>query len=126
MEVTVSYLTATPGSSGESMAQRTQVLLIDDLDGGAADETVTFGLDGGSYEIDLSGANARQLRDALADYVAHGRKSGAVRGTGRRRTVHRSQHDSTDVRTWARSHGYEVSDRGRIATDVMAAYDAAH
>jgi hypothetical protein len=109
------------------MAQRTQVLLIDDIDGSDADETVTFGLDGGAYEIDLSSENARQLRDALADYVAHGRRAAAARAAaGRRRPVHRSSNDTSDVRTWARSHGYEVSDRGRIASDVMAAYEAAH
>jgi len=109
------------------MAQRTQVLLIDDIDGSAAEETVTFGLDGGAYEIDLSSENARQLREALAEYVAHGRKSGPARGAvGRRRTVQRSSTDTSDVRSWARSHGYTVSDRGRISSEVMAAYEAAH
>jgi len=109
------------------MARHTKVLLIDDLDGSEAAETVTFGLDGGAYEIDLSSENARQLRDALAEYVAHGRKSGPARGAGgRRRTVQRSSADTSDVRTWARSHGYAVSDRGRIASEVMAAYEAAH
>ena len=56
------------------MAQRTQVLLIDDLDGSSADETLNFGLDGAAYEIDLSTANAGLLRKALADYVAAGRR----------------------------------------------------
>ena len=51
------------------MAQRTHVQLIDDLDGSTADETVSFGLDGTAYEIDLSSSNATLLRKSLADYV---------------------------------------------------------
>ena len=69
------------------MAQRTQVLLIDDLDGSSADETVAFGLDGSAYEIDLSANNADQFRKSLASYVANGRKSSLIRGHGRRRGV---------------------------------------
>ena len=61
------------------MAQRTQVLLIDDLDGSSADETVAFGLDGSAYEIDLSAKNANQLRKSLASYVSSGRKSSLIR-----------------------------------------------
>ena len=54
------------------MAQKVQVVLVDDLDGGTADETVTFSLDGVSYEIDLTHDNAARLRDLLAPYVGHG------------------------------------------------------
>jgi hypothetical protein len=114
------------------MAQRTQVLLIDDLDGGTADETVAFGLDGSIYEIDLSAENASQLREALASYVAHGRKAPLGRGLGRRRGVaghagHAGSSTKTaEVRHWARSNGYSVNDRGRISSEVMEAYQAAH
>jgi hypothetical protein len=111
------------------MAQRTQVLLIDDLDGSTANETVDFGLDGSAYEIDLSSENASQLRDALANYVAHGRKSGAIRSNGRRRPVSGARRfgaDTADVRVWARGNGYSVNDRGRISTEVLDAYEAAH
>jgi hypothetical protein len=115
------------------MAQRTQVLLIDDLDGSAAEETVTFGLDGSAYEIDLSAENASQLRDVLADYVANGRKASLIR-TGARRTRAAvsapargaSAPDTADVRSWARSNGYSVNDRGRLAADIVEAYQAAH
>jgi hypothetical protein len=108
------------------MAQRTQVLLIDDLDGSTASETVSFGLDSGAYEIDLSSKNAGKLRDALAVYVAHGRKSGTVRVNGRRRVVRGAGANTGDVRNWARSNGYSVNDRGRISTEVLDAYQAAH
>jgi Lsr2 len=108
------------------MTQRTQVLLIDDLDGSSADETVAFGLDGSSYEIDLSSKNASQLRETLANYVAHGRKLGAIRSNGRRRPARTSGADTSAVREWARGNGYAVNDRGRISTEVLDAFAAAH
>lgn len=110
------------------MAQRTQVLLIDDIDGGTAAETVAFGLDGSSYEIDLSEKNAARLRESLADYVAHGRKAALIRANARRRSASHSSSgpDTADVRSWARSAGYAVNERGRISSDVMEAYRAAH
>jgi hypothetical protein len=108
------------------MTQRTQVLLIDDLDGSSADETVDFGLDGSAYEIDLSSKNAAQLRDALANYVAHSRKAGVIRSTGRRRPKHYAGVNTADVRSWARSNGYSVNHRGRISTEVLDAYRYAH
>ena len=107
------------------MAQRVHVVLEDDLDGSAADETVMFGLDGANYEIDLSAKNAAKLRDALAKYVGVARRtsSRARRSGGRGRS---SSGNAAGVREWARSNGYEVSDRGRVPADVKAAYDAAH
>jgi hypothetical protein len=51
------------------MAKKAQVVLVDDLDGTPAEETVTLGLDGRHYEIDLSTANAKALRNELKDYV---------------------------------------------------------
>ena len=104
------------------MAQRVVVTLEDDLDGGPADETVTFGLDGVTYEIDLSAANAARLRDALAAYVANGRRTGRVAG-GRRRAV---SGDSARIREWAKSQGRAVNERGRISAELRAAYEAAH
>jgi hypothetical protein len=108
------------------MAQRTQVLLIDDLDGSSASETVGFGLDGSAYEIDLSAKNAGLLRDSLANYVAHGRKSGGIRANGHRRPARSAGSNTGDVRAWARGNGYSVNDRGRISTEVLDAYNAAH
>ncbi len=112
------------------MAQKVQVVLVDDLDGGAAEETVTFALDGVAYEIDLSHDNAAALRDTLATYVGHARRLGA--GT-RRTTTGRSRARSTSdgpspaaVREWAKSQGIAVNERGRISADLQAKFQAAH
>jgi Lsr2 len=110
------------------MAQRTEVLLIDDLDGSSADETVAFGLDGSAYEIDLSAKNANQLRKSLASYVASSRKAALIRGGARRRGAAATGAiaDTADVRSWARSNGYAVNDRGRLSAEVVEAYRAVH
>jgi len=103
------------------MARKVTVQLVDDLDGGPADTTVAFGLDGGSYEIDLSARNAAALRDALAQYVGAARKVG--RG-GRGRPG--SAGDTAKIREWAKSQGMAVSERGRVAADIREAYEKAH
>lgn len=110
------------------MAQRVQVLLVDDLDGSDAEETVTFALDGVSYEIDLNSANASRLRDDLASWVGHARRAGGRKTTGRAASAGSSapRRDLADVRDWARKNGHTVSDRGRISAEVQAAYDKAH
>lgn len=108
------------------MAQKVQIILEDDLDGGSADETVTFALDGTSYEIDLTSANAAALRDALAPYVGHGRKvgrSGAAK-SGAKKSVAGSG-NAAEIRAWAKSNGFEVPERGRIPATVREAFDAA-
>ena len=107
------------------MAQKVQVVLLDDLDGGSADETVSFALDGVSYEIDLSSDNAAALREAFASWVGHARKVGGRTKAARRSGGTRSgaASDSTAVREWARANGYKVNDRGRIPAEVKAAYD---
>ncbi len=106
------------------MAQRVQIILEDDLDGGAASETVTFGLDGVTYEIDLNEKNASALREALAGYVGAGR-----RVSGRKSSGSSSRSNSGElakIREWARSNGFEVSDRGRISQKVRDAYAKAN
>ncbi|MCG2797703.1 MAG: Lsr2 family protein [Cellulomonas sp.] len=109
------------------MAQKVQVLLVDDVDGSAADETVTFALDGVSYEIDLTTANAAKLRDAVAAWVGHARKVGGRSArTSAPRARRASTSDAQAVRDWAKSNGYTVSERGRISAEVKTAYDAAH
>ena len=113
------------------MAQKVQVLLVDDIDGSDADETVTFSLDGVSYEIDLTDANAQKLRDDLSTWIGHARRAGGRKTTSRSTTARRASNagssaDLTKVREWARSNGYEVSDRGRIKADIQATYDKAH
>jgi Lsr2 len=109
------------------MATKTSVVLIDDLDGETpADTTVSFGLDGKSYEIDLSDNNAAEFRDALSKYVSAGRKSGSA--SKGRAAVRHTTTDSIDpaaVRAWAKSQGIDVSPRGRIKSDVVEQFRAA-
>ncbi|HZS20890.1 MAG TPA: Lsr2 family protein [Pseudonocardiaceae bacterium] len=112
------------------MAQKIVVSLVDDLDGGKADETVEFSLDGKNYEIDLSDDHATAFRDALATYVAAGRRPGRA-GRGRARTVaggtstgERERNQA--IRYWARTQGMKVSERGRIPSEVIDAYDEAN
>ena len=112
------------------MAQKVQIILEDDLDGGEADETVSFALDGTSYEIDLNDANATKMREALAPYVAHARKvtgsRGGRRSSGRSAAGPGNGPTPKEIREWARENGHEVPDRGRIPAEVREAYDAAH
>lgn len=108
------------------MAQRVQVILEDDLDGSSAEETITFALDGVTYEIDLSGANAKKLRDDLSTWIGHARRSGGRRSTSRPAKSGGKRRDLTAVREWARANGYQVSDRGRVAAEILEAYDKAH
>jgi hypothetical protein len=110
------------------MVQKVVVELTDDLDGGKAAETVTFGLDSRVYTIDLNAKNARALRKTLAPYVESGRRvrTGGA-GRGRTRTSAAQPGPSTqDVREWARSQGIQVADRGRIPSDLTAKFQAAH
>ncbi len=109
------------------MAQKVNIVLVDDLDGTEATETVSFGLDGTTYEIDLNDANAASLREALSGYVGHARKvTVGGRRAARRSSASSSSSNTKDVREWAKSQGMEVSERGRISADVQQAYDAAH
>lgn len=114
------------------MAKKVTVTLIDDVDQeSAADETVEFGLDGVTYEIDLSSENAARLREQLAEWVTHARRS-----TGRRRgkpapaagkarvAVDREQ--SAAIREWARRNGHPVSARGRISSEITELYNKAN
>ena len=109
------------------MAQKIQTLLIDDLDGSAAEGTVRFGLDGAEYEIDLSAGHTRQLRDALARYVDAARRvSGSARTPARgSRRGPSGGVNTTEVREWARAQGIEVKDRGRVPADLVAKFRAA-
>ena len=105
------------------------MVLIDDLDGTEADETVTFTIDGTSTEIDLSKQNAANLRKALAEYAKHGRTVATPRvGSARRSSAKPSSspRNLAAVRKWADEHGFEVSHRGRIPANVVTAYEDAH
>jgi len=109
------------------VAQKIQVLLVDDLDGGEAEGTVRFGLDGVDYEIDLSAEHAEALRRALAPFIDAARRgpgAGRQQGRGGQRAG-ASGLDTTEVREWARAQGIEVKDRGRIPAEVVARFKAA-
>jgi hypothetical protein len=116
------------------MAQRVNVVLVDDIDGSDATETVLFGLDGAQYEIDLSDDNAAKLRDALAEYVGHARRASSRRGAPRgargasrpSRSREKGAGSPAEIRAWARENGWDVPDRGRVSTEVREAYEAAH
>ncbi|WP_145500839.1 Lsr2 family protein [Streptomyces sp. CFMR 7] len=109
------------------MAQKIQILLTDDLDGSEAQETVTFGLDGRTYEIDLNEKNNDKLRKFLDPYVKAGRRAGgkATRGAGQRASSAGSS-DSGKIREWAKAHGHTVNDRGRIPAEIREAYEQAN
>jgi hypothetical protein len=112
------------------MAQKVQVLLIDDITGGEADETVTFGLDGKVYEIDLNDTHAAELRETLAKFVKAGRRTGGRTAAGTRgRTAPKAAQggpSTEEIRQWAKANGYDVKERGRIPAPVQEAYKAAH
>ncbi|MGH3589296.1 MAG: histone-like nucleoid-structuring protein Lsr2 [Pseudonocardia sp.] len=110
------------------MATQTTVTLVDDLDGSNADEQVQFMVDGKSYEIDLSEANSKKLRDAFAPYVAAARRAGGRRRGGTataaapRSSSDREQNQA--IREWAQKQGMKISERGRIPASVLEAYAA--
>lgn len=111
------------------MAQKIQTLFIDDLDGGEAEGTVRFGLDGTDYEIDLSATHAKALRKALEKYVSAARK---VSSASRRRGHPGGRRNATggpspsEVREWAKAQGIEVRDRGRVPTELVVKFQAAN
>ncbi|MFF1615477.1 Lsr2 family protein [Amycolatopsis sp. NPDC058278] len=113
------------------MAQRVQVQMVDDLDGSEASQTVPFSLDGVTYEIDLSEENASALRDELARYVGAARRIGGrkvrlatgqslsgLSGSGTDRERNRQ------IREWAQANGYEVAERGRLSSEIIAGFEA--
>ncbi|QFZ19184.1 histone-like nucleoid-structuring protein Lsr2 [Saccharothrix syringae] len=113
------------------MARQVLVRLVDDLDGSSSEDvaTVSFGLDGVSYEIDLSAGNARRLHDALAQFIAHADKVGkrSRRGAATtRRGPRRSSETSKAIREWARRNGHDLADRGRLPAHVVEEFREAH
>ncbi|WP_320774740.1 Lsr2 family protein [Streptomyces sp. CRN 30] len=104
------------------MAQRVVVTLFDDIDGSEAAETIAFGLDGKTYEIDLNETNARELRAALEPYVEAGRKRSR---SGRAYRQTEVAPDPAAVRAWAQANRMEVPARGRIPKKVYEAFAAA-
>lgn len=114
------------------MAQRTVTSLVDDIDGSEGTQTVTFGLDGATYDIDLNDAHADDLREVLAPFLSVARKRSGPSGRGRsapsaprQRSAGSSEIDPKAVRAWAEANGVSVSPRGRIKADVLEQYKAA-
>lgn len=120
------------GKKGKTVAQKVHVVLVDDLDSGPADETVSFGLDGASYIIDLSSENAKVLRESLAKYITAGRRQRAGAGrpatrqvtTGARTSGANDREQNKAIRDWAVRNGHKVSSRGRISQDIVDLYNA--
>jgi hypothetical protein len=114
------------------MAQKVVVQLVDDLDGSAIEpgtgSTVSFAIDGTSYEIDLSDANAGRLRDALSPYLKAGRRVGGRRAGSARPASSgtAAASEAAAMREWANSQGLKVSQRGRVGAEIVDAYRAAH
>ncbi|MFD2765027.1 histone-like nucleoid-structuring protein Lsr2 [Micromonospora eburnea] len=112
------------------MARKVITVLTDDLDGGKADRTVEFGLDGVAYTIDVSDENAGVLRKALDPYISAGRRIGrgpvesvrTARRTARAATSGMDREQNRAIREWATKNGYEISERGRIPVSVVEAY----
>jgi hypothetical protein len=105
------------------MAQKVTVALSDDLDGGPADETVRFGLDGADYEIDLSQENAARFREQVAPFIESARRAVSVQRRRRGRSA-ASRDRSGEIRAWAKLSGYVVSERGRIPVSVLEEFEA--
>jgi hypothetical protein len=106
------------------VARETVTRLVDDLDGGEAHETVKFGLDGFTYEIDLSTKNANKLRRELATYVEKSSRplASGARGNGARRSAAAGREQNLAIREWAQRKGYTVAPRGRIKQEIVELY----
>ena len=110
------------------MAQVTEVRLVDDLDGGNADESVDFTVDNKRYQMDLSEKNAARLREILAPFIAAARRAGGSTTTRTRRSTTAARPsgagaETAAIREWAGANGFSVSARGRIAASVREAYE---
>jgi hypothetical protein len=111
------------------MAQKTIVRLVDDLDNrelSGDGQTVTFGFQKTEYEIDLSEQNLRKLHDALAPFIAAGRRVQSRSGNGTGASGKSDHAELQAMRKWAKENGVKVSDRGRVSKEVQDAYRAAH
>lgn len=108
------------------MAQKVITELVDDVDGSAADETVTFAWKGYTYEIDLSAKNVGKLDKALAPFIDRARRLGRAGRVGAKAVSPRSASNAAAVRAWAIANGYDVPERGRIPNEIREAYDEAN
>lgn len=112
------------------MAQQQIIRLVDDIDGTeipqGKGETISFSLDGASYEIDLNEKNAKAMRAALGEYIDYARKAGRATASARGRKAGTTRdYDPAAVRAWAKANGHKAPDRGRFPNDLIEAYKAA-
>jgi len=108
------------------MAQRVQIILEDDFDGGVADSTVKFSLGTEEYEIDLSKENATKMADALGPWIAHARRLGRGKRKSTAAAKSAGSSNTSDIRAWAQETGLEVSSRGRVSAEIREAYEKAN
>lgn len=115
------------------MAQKVITEFIDDIDGSSAERTFTFAVDGTNYEIDLSTENIADFKSAIGGFIESARKVKASRSSDGRRTGsagakggRQSREQTGAVREWARQHGHNISNRGRIPASIQQAFDQAH
>jgi len=111
------------------MAQVSKIRLVDDLDGGSADESVDFTIDNNRYQMDLNEKNAARLREVLAPFIAAARRAGGSTTTRTRRSTTaarppRADEETAAIREWAGANGFSVSTRGRISASVREAYES--
>ena len=111
------------------MAQKTVVTVLCDMPHPAeteSAETVQFAIDGTGYEIDACAVHAKELREGLSGYTQHARRAAQPARARRARRGEADRSHSADVRTWARQHGYKVSERGRIPASIITEYESSH
>jgi hypothetical protein len=110
------------------MAQKVITIYTDDLTGKEAEDvqTVAFGLDGKSYEIDLTAENHDKLVELLNPYILAGRKTGKPKASSPGSKSRQVHPDTAKIREWAKEQGYEVNDRGRVPANIREAYDKAN
>ncbi|HET9118284.1 MAG TPA: Lsr2 family protein [Pseudonocardiaceae bacterium] len=113
------------------MAQKVITEFIDDIEGSPAERTFTFAVDGTNYEIDLSAENITEFKSAIGGFIESARKiKGSSDGRRTRSTGadggRQSREQTQAVREWARQHGHNISNRGRIPSSIQQAFDQAH
>jgi hypothetical protein len=100
---------------------------VDDIDGTEADREFTFAVDGTSYAIDLHDANIKEFHAAIGGFIESARKVGKVASSSGKSHVatslRQSREQTAAIREWARKAGYNVSDRGRIPSEVQKAFN---
>jgi nucleoid-associated protein Lsr2 len=87
--------------------------------------TRAFSLDGRDYEIDLCEKHSQKFDETMKRFADKARKvTSKVSRAKRRTTAHRRR--SAEIRSWAKRSGLDISDRGRIPSNVIGKYEANH